>query len=366
MKKIVILIYNLLGGGNELQAYLLADLLESKGKDVKLISVKSANYMPETPLNRTGVISLNSKSKVSAALALKRLLSQITPDVLIAFNSPTSTIAELASLSGRSYKLIVSEKKDVHINETFKSRLRIMMHNLADLVVVNSFEQLNKLEKINTKVAAKTKVIYNGVDLNRFKPRIYADKAESNVCKILVVAQFAYHKNPFKLLEALRNLAQTDLNIEVHWYGTNFFLNGEPTEASACYLVLHEKIEQEGLEDLFYLKPPVGNIEELYSAFDVLCHPSLTEGFSNAIIEGMACGLPVIASKSGDNEKVIEQGVNGFLFNPDSAPGIQAAILDFLKLNKREVEEMGVLNRAKGEALFSSEKMLDAYLQILS
>jgi glycosyltransferase involved in cell wall biosynthesis len=58
----------------------------------------------------------------------------------------------------------------------------------------------------------------------------------------------------------------------------------------------------------------VQNVEKYLSAFDVLIHPSSTEGFGLAIIEAMAFGVPVIASKVGGIPNIIQHKINGLLF----------------------------------------------------
>ncbi|MGC4085041.1 MAG: glycosyltransferase, partial [Vicinamibacterales bacterium] len=55
------------------------------------------------------------------------------------------------------------------------------------------------------------------------------------------------------------------------------------------------------------------DVPALLAAADVLVHPSLEEGFSNALLEGMAAGLPVVATAVGGNPEAIVDGVTGYL-----------------------------------------------------
>ena len=76
---------------------------------------------------------------------------------------------------------------------------------------------------------------------------------------------------------------------------------------------LQELAQRLGLEQRVFLLPACQDMESFYRSLDLYVHPSSTEGFSNAILEAMSYGLPVVAGAVGGNVEAIEDGVSGVL-----------------------------------------------------
>jgi glycosyltransferase involved in cell wall biosynthesis len=80
------------------------------------------------------------------------------------------------------------------------------------------------------------------------------------------------------------------------------------------------------------------DVTTFYRIADVFVLPSVTEGLSNALLEAMAAGLPVVASDVAGNREVIEDGVNGVLVDwadPGAAAGVVLRLLDDAELRRR-------------------------------
>lgn len=95
------------------------------------------------------------------------------------------------------------------------------------------------------------------------------------------------------------------------------------------------------------------------------CLPSLYEGFPNALCEAMSCGLPIVASNICDNPDIVEDGVNGFLFDPLSIVDIADKIELLFKLDNESIIQMRKLNRLKSEDLFSEKKFIEKYINLI-
>ena len=96
--------------------------------------------------------------------------------------------------------------------------------------------------------------------------------------------------------------------------------------------------------------------------------PSLVEGFGRVIIEGMACGIPIVASEVGGIPEIITHDKTGFLVPPKNPSALAKASIRFLN-DKELARSMGLAARKKVEQEFSVEKMISetekVYLSLL-
>jgi glycosyltransferase involved in cell wall biosynthesis len=111
----------------------------------------------------------------------------------------------------------------------------------------------------------------------------------------------------------------------------------------AVFLVVGDISEPEHYLELEALKTQlhlgeqvkfVGALEDvlpLLKSCDVFCLPSRSEGFSNALLEAMACRLPCVTTCVGGNAEAIEDGVNGFVVQPEDSGMLAERILLLLR-----------------------------------
>lgn len=101
----------------------------------------------------------------------------------------------------------------------------------------------------------------------------------------------------------------------------------------------------------------VSNPLDYITTFTVGVITSETEGFCNAIIEYMACGVPVVATKVGGNQELVEENVNGYLYEPGDCHELAVDILRIL-VSREERERIGLENRVRIANHFSVENMI--------
>jgi glycosyltransferase involved in cell wall biosynthesis len=275
-------------------------------------------------------------------------------------------LAELSSIPHRNYHLVVSERScDTHRRHP-KTRLRFLLHRLADAIVTNSYAQKTFIDEVAPGLSSRTEVIHNCVQLDKYQ--IIPDRAfrHDNTIRIAVLGNFYDEKNPITFFHGFRAArGRTQQNMVVDWYGNNFYCNGTPSRFSTSFDQLQELISQFNLHDSFRTHPPVKDVLPVYAAATAFCLPSVVEAFPNAIGEAMACGLPVLASRVGDNDILVEDGVNGLLFDPHSATAISDALVKFAHLSPDQRHEMERHSRERAESLLSPERFADQYVKLL-
>jgi glycosyltransferase involved in cell wall biosynthesis len=178
-------------------------------------------------------------------------------------------------------------------------RRSVLRNSIA--IVANS----NGLQKMaETADPFPVQVIPNGVDTEFFVPAHSKPPRSESVLRILFVGRFQQQKN---LAFLFRQVAQLQPNtFELHLVGDG--PEKARLEALARKLGIAWAITWHG-----WL--PTAALLDMYQLADCLVNPSLYEGMSNAVLEAMACGLPVIASRVPGNEELVLDGDTGFLFD---------------------------------------------------
>ena len=102
-----------------------------------------------------------------------------------------------------------------------------------------------------------------------------------------------------------------------------------------------------------------------YRRSDIFCLPSLYEGFPNVLCEAMACGLPVACSDICDNPDIVEEGVNGYLFDPLNVQDMADAILKMAQLSQSQRKALAKNNIDKIQSLCSEQRFVKEYMTFL-
>ncbi len=123
-----------------------------------------------------------------------------------------------------------------------------------------------------------------------------------------------------------------------------------------------KRLEQASGEGTIFL----GNrrdIPDLLRKMDLFVLPSINEGISNTILEAMATGLPVAATKVGGNIELVQDGINGRLFEVGDWEHLSEIMLDYC-LNKEKRTAHGKASRRIIQSRFSIDQMVGAYMQV--
>ncbi len=126
---------------------------------------------------------------------------------------------------------------------------------------------------------------------------------------------------------------------------------------------LEETVRRLGLEKSVTFLGYREDVRERLAAFDVIVAPSRNEGLSLTVVEAMAAGRPVVATRVGGTPEAIDDGIAGLLVPPEDPAALAdacARLLDEPELASR----LGAGARARVESLFSRERMVDEYQEL--
>jgi L-malate glycosyltransferase len=175
-------------------------------------------------------------------------------------------------------------------------------------------------------------------DLSGLKTEMKLDKDKTN---IIVLGQLYRPKGVHFLLKALGEVVKEFPNFRLYVVGDHIL-----DEYRDYRSELIDLINRLRLENHVIFTGWRKDAMDILSLMDILVHPSLSEGFGRAVLEAMALGKPVIASRVGGLREIIEDGVNGFLVDPGDSSMIANRLSTLIK-DRELMHNMGSAARAK-------------------
>lgn len=289
---------------------------------------------------------------------LRRFMRQHQVDVIHAHNPGAAFYAGLAARLERRPMVTTLHGANFEGDRTLRLMTRLSARLGRYLVCVG--QEARATAQASEKVpAGRLRVIHNGVDVARFAPdpttrdrlRRSLGIAE-NQAVIISVGRLSFEKDCVTLFEALRELAG-------HGRQPRLWLVGDGPQMPAY----QEAVGQLGLDQAVRFWGNRQDVAELLSAADVFALSSLSEGISIAILEAMACGLPVVATAVGGNPELVQDGRNGLL-TPPRAPRALAQALARCLDDPQWSRGLGREGRALAQGRFSLQAMVGAYARL--
>lgn len=181
-------------------------------------------------------------------------------------------------------------------------------------IIANSYRGRDEIIRHYGFPPKRIHVIHNGTDCQRFRPPDSRPQRPETV--LLLVGSGFERKGVGFAIRALARLPET-VRLDVAGKG-----HRGPYERLARRLGVGDRVRFLG---------PTGAMEAVYAGADLLVHPAIYEPFSNACLEAMACGLPVVTSRLNGASEVIVPGHNGAIVeDPADAAALANAIREFL------------------------------------
>ena len=200
-------------------------------------------------------------------------------------------------------------------------------------------------------------VLYNGVDGQEFSPQPHmraAVRRHLGIPTDALVIGSAGRVVPIKdfttLLKAAEALMAEMLNLHVILVGSGTELS-RLQEYVATSPQLAGRVVFTGMVD---------RVADMLNAMDVFVLPTLMEGMSNTLLEALAVGLPVVATRVGGNPEVVAEGECGYLFTPQDLAELVSHLRTLLR-DSRLRSDFGRSARERALRHFSLENMLRRY-----
>lgn len=334
--RIVYIIDRLEIGGTEKQLLELIHHLDRERFAPMLVCLKDAGTydVAEIPCQQK-VLNVRKLKSLTGILALLRFscwLRNNHVDIVQTYFFD-STVFGVCSAKLARVKKIITCRRDLGFWYTPRL-LRVLrfLNRFTDTVLVNSRAiKSNVVEKEKCR-PNKIRVIYNGINLAHFSPDPGAPqrvKAEYGIKEEKVVGTVANLNRGVKRVDLFIRAAALVCQSR---NDVSFVIVGD----GHLKTELQDLAQALEVRDKVYFVGRQKNVVEWLHAFDIGVLASESEGFSNAILEYLACGLPVVCSDVGGNQEVIENGLNGYRFATSNYKMLSDSILKILSFQNQK------------------------------
>jgi len=352
--RVALFIRNFRIGGAELNAFGLSEQLDKHKFDVIVIALRGDGELGERfrSLPNLKVVTLKGGGFLSKLFRLISVIRSADVQILHPYLLTTNVYALFAKLFVRRLKVIISLQDSFTdfllgcTSGVLRSKIllvkwcQVHFSSLADMAISNS-EAGKKVYEEDLKV--RIEVVSSGIDTDRFRPDPTAREslrdtvgASPSTKLVGILANCTIYKDYPTFIRAAKIVA--DKIQDVH-----FVCIGEDrTDIGAGVKNL---VQQSGLQAVIHFMGTRRNVPELLPSLDVLCSSSVTEGFSSAIAEAMACAVPCVVTDVGDSRRIV--GEAGIVVPPRNPEVLAAGIIAVLSLDDVERGRLAVAARQR-------------------
>ncbi len=203
----------------------------------------------------------------------------------------------------------------------------------------------------------KVKIVHNGIDASRFSPPEDAMGREGRqAITVGYVGSLTRVKQIEVLLKAVARILPSCPRLRL------LIVGGEPVATQRLRegrtdLWLRGIASELGLGDRVVFTGARSSVQKELKEMDIFVLPSILEGMSNALLEAMATGLPVIAADSGGNRELVDEGNTGYLFPPGDDQKLGEIMLRLLGSEEKR-RSMGRAARQRVMEQFTAQRMV--------
>jgi len=370
--RITYVLGSLLDAGTERQVLELLRHLDRSRFQPSLILMEDANveqshgliehcFVIGVPQRGSSRWFFRSASMAKAVMRAQEHMKHLRSDIVHAFLPGPCILGGLAARMAR-IPLIIGSRRSLPSQYRAGRRSAgwadTAAFNLAHFNLGNSNAVTREMIRVAGCPASKCGTLRNGVDLQRFRPDLPSALRQQlgwtqHEVVFGHVANFRPGKRHSDFVEMAAALAQRHPQVR-------FILAGADYGAKPSIL---RQIDACGLGAKIKVLDARPSPEEIFAALDVYVCTSEAEGFSNVILEAMACAKPVIATDVGGNPEAVRHDQSGFLVPVGDVPAF-AQRAETLIAGAHLRKTMGMNGRRLAETEFSLAAMVKAHQEI--
>lgn len=267
-------------------------------------------------------------------------------DVVHSWLYLANAVAGLAHLARPSRPLITAAR-NCKVQGRVSQVANMLAFRMSRAIVVNSRDVATYITRHYAAPRARVRVIYNGIDVERFHPGVGGDE----VGPIVTIGRLVEQKNHQLFLHAAAALS-------TEFPRARFVIIGDGPRRAA----LEQQARQLGIAERVRFVGERGDIDAVLRAASLFWLTSRWEGMPNVVLEAMASGVPVIATDVGGTRELIDSGSDGFVVPANDAGAFVRHSHELLR-DAGAWRRCATAARARAET-FSTAYMIDAMTQL--
>lgn len=352
-------------GGADKQVSLLSQELDARGYDTQVVSLRPVGKMGRN-LREHGipVKSLQIDRTVQAPQAVARLRRHVRDfdsDILHSHMFHANMVAR-ATRSVTPVDGVISTAHNVYESPPdeggkggviWREQAYRITDPLADLTTNVADAGIDRYVNLGLVPESKAKRVYNGLDVDEFRSDDDAVARVRDECEVkdkfvwLAVGRFYPQKDYSTMLAAM----ETDTDVGTLW------IVGHGEQETQ----LKREAEARRIEDRVHFLGTVSSVKEYMSAADGYVLSSKWEGLPMVLIEAMACGLPIVATRAGGTVEAVVDGETGYLVPPAAPKKLASAMQRLRNLKPEQRQRLGEAGRERARRLFDIRSVTEEW-----
>ena len=319
-------------GGAEKQLEALAPLLNKHGIEIEILTrrypgLARFEFIDGVPVYRLPIFKTKALASLIFTLTALPVIRRLHPDIIHAHGllSPTTTAVMAKRLLGipvvsKSLRGGILGDLERLKNNPFGHRRLKMLQKHVDMFITISKEIKDELVK-NGISQERCTFIPNGVKLDRFQPVSKNDKKLLRKQLGLPDGPLVIFTGRLETEKRVDQLIQIWFQVHKQYTDAHLLILGTGSQAEKLKRTAGEGILFGGL---------VGDTAPYLQTADLFVLPSISEGLSNALLEALATGLPVVVTPTGGTTDIVRHKVSGWLVQNYNPQDLLKGILAFL------------------------------------
>lgn len=322
-------------GGYELACRDTCEFLASRGHEVFILTGcfgiekpdENSNFLPLQPVRRLKYIDYSSGSYLDKLdvekhnyLSTLKAIDEVKPDIAYIWSMQAVSLSPVWAVQKRRLRRIF-EIGDlwagIYIDEHWKTKLKAIIKSIlpftlsyktdiSPIIAVSDWIGMEMKEKYGSK---RVYVVPNGIK----PPKKIKQNRNTEITKYIFTGRIDPQKGIHTAIEAFGKLVKED---KISNFYFDIYGDGDNEYLKSCICLA----EKNSISEFVNFKGRIEGVSDIYYNYDIMLMPTMMrEPFGMVTVEAMAAGLPVIATNKYGPAEIIDDGIDGLLFEPGSS-----------------------------------------------